>query len=499
MEIPLRDPRFWIIQLLVLGIDIGHVLLESHDLLVGESELYLLSVSLVLIPVIYAGLGFGLRGAVPTALWAFVLSIPEISHHNQTTRTGILIQFGIITAIAIIVAVRVERERASARSTEQTNQRLSRLNATASAVANSLDLDQVLRGTLRASLDPLKRQVGWIRVAQSRGMPASTLLKASQGEPPAQLDQLQESLTLAACRTGIEQRDDPDGIAVHTVVTPLTVEGQTVGAIGISQPADRILPDEFPVLGAIANQLGVALNNIRNHASTRAALAELSVAKGNLEIYIELATEAQEEERKRLSRELHDDILQSLVVVKAQIGSVTAHELPTGTHSRLLGVQEILASTVDNVRRYCRALRPSLLDDLGLVDAIDWLVADLASRSDIVVELGVNGPRRRLGSRDELLIFRVVQEALHNIERHAEATHARVGLDFGGELLTVSVADNGKGLPSVGQPGSHHSDTGLGLRGIDERTKLLKGSLAIESQRGRGTRISLLVPLHGAI
>ena len=338
--IPFRDHRFWIIQLLVLAIDVSHIFLEETGILIKDSELYILSVSPFLVPVVYGALNFGRRGAIPTAAWALLLWVPEINSHNSTTQLGILIQFGIIGVIATIVANRVDRENTAARVAKE------------------------------ASLRLLK-------------------------------------------------------------------------------------------------------------------------AKENLEIYIELATEAQEEERKRLSRELHDDTLQSLVVATTEIGAVIASDNANGAHSRLLRVQETLAATIVSVRRYCRNLRPSLLDDLGLIDAIDWLASDLESRVGISIVLDVSGERRRLDARDELLIFRVVQEALHNVERHSGATQVHLGLNFNQETLAVSIADNGQGMSSFGPP----METGLGLRGMDERTKLLKGSLIIESQPGRGTKIVLLVPI----
>ncbi|MFZ2227121.1 MAG: sensor histidine kinase [Candidatus Nanopelagicaceae bacterium] len=337
--IPIRDHRFWIIQALVLAIDVSHIILEKSGLLVTDSELYILSVSPFLLPVVYAGLNFGRKGASPTFAWALLLWIPEIISHQSTTRLGIIVQFGIIGVIAMIVANRVERE---------------------------------------------------------------------------------------------------------------------------------------------------------NHAAEQAreANAKLLKAKENLEIYIGLATEAQEKERKRLSRELHDDTLQSLATAITEIGMVTSSENLVGAENRLLRVQEILSSTMSSVRRFCRDLRPSLLDDLGLIDAIEWLVSDLQNRSGMLVTLEVLGERQRLDERLELPIFRVVQEALHNVEHHAKATQTDVGINFDHGNLVVSIADNGQGMSAFGPP----TETGLGLRGMDERTKLLKGSLIIESKPGRGTKITLLVP-----
>lgn len=337
--IPFRDHRFWVIQTLVLAVDVSHILLEKIGLLVTDSELYILSVSPFLIPVVYAALNFGRKGAAPTFAWALLLWIPEMNSHQSITRLGILIQFGIIGVIAMIVANRVERENHAAADAHEANLRLQK-------------------------------------------------------------------------------------------------------------------------------------------------------AKENLEIYIELASEAQEKERKRLSRELHDDTLQSLATAITEIGMVTSNENLSGAGDRLLRVQEILSSTMSSVRRFCRDLRPSLLDDLGLIDAIEWLVSDLQTRSGIVVDLEVHGPRQRLDERLELPIFRVVQEALHNVEHHAKATQVNVDINFNSGNLVVSVADNGQGMSPLGPP----TETGLGLRGMDERTKLLKGSLIIESNPGRGTKITLIVP-----
>jgi signal transduction histidine kinase len=492
--VPVRDPRFWIIQVLVLAIDVAHTLLEDQELLVGDSELYLLSVSVFLIPVVYAGLSFGLRGAIPTTLLALILSIPEISHHDATVRSGIIIQFAVVMAIAVIVGLRVDREQAAAQALEQANRQLSRLNATASAVAGSLDLDQVLHDTLRAELDPRRQQVAWIRLTGDDTLPVRTTIEAVGIDVPGELAAVQEDLTSEACRTGELQRETaPDGGA-RSVVAPLKSEGRTVGAIGLSQASAAISPDEFQVHTAVANQLSVALDNIGNHQRSAEALLSLKAAKENLEIYVKLATEAQEEERKRLSRELHDDILQSLVVAKGQIESAGSVDEADLARHRLTSAQHVLEDAIVDLRRYCRALRPSLLDDLGLVDAVDWLVGDLRSRTGLSVEFESVGTAHRLSSRDELLIFRIVQEALHNVERHAHATEVHVLLTYSDGSLTARVRDNGCGMEDGERRGAS-DQAGLGLRGMDERTKLLAGRLTVLSRVGLGTDLTIDVPL----
>ena len=496
LGVPVRDRRFWVIQALLLAIDTSHTLLEEAGLLVSDSELYLLSVSVFLIPIVYAGFSFGLRGAVPTVLWAVVLSIPEISEHDRITRFGIFTQFAIVMAIAVIVAVRVDREKAAAQASEDVNRQLSRLNATASAVAGSLDLDHVVRRTLRAELDPKKEQVVWIRLNRTADFAERTDIDASGVDVPAELNQTQDELTAAVCRDGQLESDDPTRAAAHTVVAALKSEDRILGAIGLSRPKETISPDDYQVLTAIGNQLSVALNNISNHQRVREALTSLQAVTRNLQTYIELATEAQEEERKRLSRELHDDILQSLVVAKAQIESAGSHEDPEQFRSRLRSAQEVLGEAIVNVRRYCHDLRPSLLDDLGLADAIDWLVGDLRARTGLEVDLTASGTARRLSRRDELLIFRIVQEALHNVERYSKATRVRVSLAYAEDTLAVCVSDNGRGMRrGPGQTGRDLPDPGLGLRGMHERTKLLRGTLTLGNPAGGGTELTLRVPL----
>ncbi len=478
----------------MLSIVATHLLLEREPHLAAESQFYLLSVSILLAPVVYAGMRFGVRGALPTTIWALMLSAPEIYGHRTETRVGILVQFAIVFMIAFIVGLRTDRERAAAGATERANARLSRINATASAVTHSLDLDRVLNETLRAKLDRSTRQVTWIRLLPGRDSPEVTVIAASQVAVPSELEPVQSALTSAACVSGQVERVSVPGLAARSAAAPLISDGTVVGALGVTYLNEPIPPDEYRVLEAVATQLGTALSNIRHHASTREALVALSIANEDLETYIELATEAQEEERKRLSRELHDDTMQSLVLTLAQIDTAMTSDLPDEARAGLASAQGILAETLDNVRRFCRDLRPSLIDDLGLVDAVDWLVSDLQSRVGTTIALDVHEPRSRLSSRDELLVFRIVQEALHNVERHARATRVQVALHFLGDRLVAEVADNGRGSISIGQPDTR-PDHGLGLRGMYERTKLLRGALLIESRPGEGTTVRLSVPV----
>lgn len=499
LSLPFRDPRFWIIQALILGIDLGHAALEDRGVLVASSSLYLPVSSLVLIPLVYAAVTYGLRGAVPTSLWVLLLTAPElIEFHTWRTSQGTLSVLSIETALTILIAFRVDRERTATTRAEEAGQRLARLNATAAAVADSLDLTNVLEATLRASVNPGQDQVAWVRILPSLNLKEQALIWSSRRGRDVAFTDSQLELAALALTSGVDQTALAPSGQLRTAVTVLRAGDDVVGTFGIAAVVNDIAPTELPVVRAIANQLGVAINNIRNYTAVEAGSVELRAANERLESYVRLATQAQEEERKRLSRELHDDTLQALVAAKGQIGSVAAEVTPSALSQRLDAVQTILATTVDNVRRYSRDLRPSLLDDLGLIDAIDWLVEDLDARSQITARLDLHGEPVRLTDHHELIIFRVAQEALRNTERHSAATDVVVTLRFGLDQLSVAIEDNGLGFVVDRRRQPHDECGGLGLLGMQERTKLLAGTLTISSETGAGTTIDLTVPLARA-
>lgn len=233
--------------------------------------------------------------------------------------------------------------------------------------------------------------------------------------------------------------------------------------------------------------------DVETEARERAQAANTRLARvhSTLEEYVRLATDAQEEERKRLARELHDDTIQTLVIAKAELDAVaTEVPVPDAAATRLKKVEARLAGAIDGVRRFSRDLRPSLLDDLGLVHAIDSLVADLSARTGIQAQLRTTGSPRRLRPNEEVALFRILQEALHNVERHSEASRARVHIHFD-DSIRATVTDNGKGLDMrKAAPGDDRS-TRLGLRGMRERAKLAGAELSISSRARTGTRVAV--------
>jgi signal transduction histidine kinase len=206
--------------------------------------------------------------------------------------------------------------------------------------------------------------------------------------------------------------------------------------------------------------------------------------------------QAQEQERQTIARELHDEVGQVLTAVKFELGLAQRALEARGVESAPLGdAQAITATAIRAVRDLTYLLHPAALDDLGLGPAVEALLNGLARRHDVRVSLSQFGMARRLESTTEVAAYRIVQEALTNVARHARATACEVELRCSDEMLTLLVSDDGVGFAAGDEPpGSSH----LGLRGIRERAAALGGTFEVTSRPGRGTRIRVELPLAPA-
>jgi PAS domain S-box-containing protein len=207
---------------------------------------------------------------------------------------------------------------------------------------------------------------------------------------------------------------------------------------------------------------------------------------------------AQEEERKRIARDLHDDTAQALIALSRRIDMVRDEllESPEAAARKLDDLKELTDQTLGSVRRFSRDLRPSVLDDLGLVPALEWLVFETASRHEIATQLKAHGDQRRLPPEVELACFRIAQEALNNTVKHSGATAASIDLQFTPNWLRLSISDNGKGFESPPAIAELTGRGRMGVMGMHERASLLGGSLSLRTSPGEGARIAVSIPLN---
>jgi signal transduction histidine kinase len=196
---------------------------------------------------------------------------------------------------------------------------------------------------------------------------------------------------------------------------------------------------------------------------------------------------AQEEERKHLSRELHDHVAQVLTGLRMELGRV---ERTTGVGPAIGECKRLVDDLFQTVRNLALGLRPSMLDDFGLRAALEWLARDFMSRSAIKIDLSTEGDVESLPEKHRTCVYRVVQEAMTNVVRHAHATNVRVAVAALGGQLRVTIADDGIGIDPA------RRRAGLGLRGIEERAKELGGTMTIGREGKHGTMLAVVLPLR---
>src|SRR5713226_950247 len=232
-------------------------------------------------------------------------------------------------------------------------------------------------------------------------------------------------------------------------------------------------------------------------------LQDLSSARrrqDELRDYASLITRVQEEERRRLARELHDDTAQALIALSLGLNglerAIGIRGLPEKDVRWLSNLQNLADTTLEGVRRACRDLRPSVLDDLGLRAALEWLSDSSAARGTPCSFI-CTGSLQPTPPESEIAIFRIVQEALSNIWRHAHATQASIKLCYSPYHVHITVSDNGRGFVMNQQPldPDRYSQSGLGLLGMRERATLIGAQLSIISAPGKGCTMTLSLPL----
>lgn len=275
----------------------------------------------------------------------------------------------------------------------------------------------------------------------------------------------------------------------------------------IEEPIPRLGADEVGSLGESLEIMRRALEDSMTRITQANQLLEARVAERTrelerLNVELRLKDElrgkllrktitAQEEERKRIARELHDETCQTLTVLGMQLEAAASAADPSG---KLAEAKAMSKRTLEEVHRLIFDLRPSMLDDLGLVPALRWFAKRRLEPKGIAVRFELDEVERRLPPEVETTVFRAVQEVLTNVERHAEADSVLVELSIDDDRLEIRVEDDGRGFDPRDVETSE-SGRGLGLMGLRERMELLGGSATIDAAPDAGTRVTLTVPL----
>ena len=393
----------------------------------------------------------------------------------------------------------ITERKAKERELRLRNRELAALNAVAAALSEPFSPDFLQRG-LREALQALELNIGWVTLISADG---TSEIVARQGletlsltsEFPgcicgevfhsgrAALVDVNEQCTLRAAFQKQKLR--------HATV-PLRARGGTLGvlsaAFDASQPFDE---HNLRLLSAIGGQMGIALENarlweeLRQKEQLRSELLARSLA-------------AQEGERQRIARELHDATGQSLNAML--FGLKAAETALTSDLGQARSIIERLKSAASDTVRELQGiiydLRPSLLDDLGLLPALRWYAETRLEENGIRVAWHVTGVERRLPAEVETALFRIAQEAMTNIVKYARAHQVQIEFTFKARQVALQISDDGQGFDLQGVLAGRLQDgRGLGLLGMRERAELLGGRLEVQTEAGRGTRIRVQLSL----
>lgn len=455
---PIRRVEFWIVQVLVLVIAAGHSYIElAHGVHLGPVEF--LPVSLYLLPVLYSALTFGLRGSVPTAFWCAVLTLPNtLFYHHGAEQLAELWQAGLVVVVGFYAGWRADRERQLRHEAER-RERERQVS------------EEKYRGLFESAADAILLVDGGGRVQEANAAAATLLNVSPDAIRGRRLGELAPP-DLAECL----QAESPE-----RVVGPLDVDG-----------GGRTVWIE-PVCLDLRTSPGGERRLIQLRDVT------MQVARQQmLESYARQTIDAREAERRRVARELHDGPLQSLMLLWQALDRL--EQAPGDSDGRSLAEARRTAESVaDELRRFSRDLRPSVLDDLGLTAALKAEASGLEQRSGVSVSFRHSGMDRRVPPEIELALLRIGQEALRNVERHAHARNVSVRLTHGASEVHLVVTDDGRGLQPVLPAATELLASGkLGIVGMQERARLVGATCAIRQGTRRGTTIEVIAPLRPA-
>lgn len=374
-----------------------------------------------------------------------------------------------------------------------------RLNEIANEITSELELDSILQKVLQIAEDLVEADGGLIALFDQktkliRYSYIHNLPESLRGVTATEEEGLAMEVMSSGQPSVVEDYQEyPRAISAFvsagvksSVAVPIVSGDRSFGTLALVSLGEpqAFSERDVAILKGIGRQAGIAVENARLYE--------------NLRFYVQRITRAQEEERKRVARELHDETVQMLVVISRRLDklSVLAEQLPEDAVEDLRMLQDLLRKTLRDVRRFVHNLRPSILDHLGLLATLRGLASDLEERDGIETEVTVTGEPRRLMPEEELILFRIAQETLNNVRRHARASRVFIQLDFGASDVHMLIKDDGRGFKVPDRIDDLMVTDKLGLVGMYERARIINGILTLRSTPGQGTVVELEAPVH---
>jgi len=418
---------------------------------------------LYLAPIVWAGFLFGWRGAVLTSTVALGCMLPRAIFISPSPLDAIL-ETSAVFILGNVLAIAFE-------SLRRERQRRTELEVTQHELAAS---EQRYRALFENAHDAI-----WVQDMDGSILAANEAAARLTGYAV-------DDLTSMNVKDFLSQ----EGLDLARIIRHQLFQGETLqGAYDQS----IIRKDKTEALLRLSSNLlrqdgePVVIQHIARDVTEEKRLHE------NLRFYLHQVTRAQEEERKRISLELHDETIQALVVLSRQLDELASNDKNISEENRLRleELRQQTNNTMQGVRRLSQDLRPAALDRLGLLAALERLAADTSEYSGIATSISVVGREHRLDEEVELVLFRITQEALRNVWRHSQATKAEIMVQFDEDRTRITIKDNGKGFHIPKLMGDLAKYGKLGLAGMEERARLVGGTLKVQSQPCIGTTLTV--------
>jgi len=404
-------------------------------------------------------------------------------------------------------AMTAELERSHAELLRRLSE-LSALDAAATAIGAGQRLDDLLQATLEKILHIMDLRAGWIFL-NAQPTPAFRLVAQAGLSTAFASEEASRDLGECICARVLQEgralivhdicaecrRLDPgliraEGLVTHASV-PLLCGGRVLGVMNVASAHSReFTPDDMTLLNAVGRQLGIAVENAR-------LWEEVKEKEALRQQFLERVIAAQEAERQRLARELHDEAGQTLTALSLGLRRLQDDpRLPAAAQDLAQELKAQVAALSTELHRLAVELRPSALDRVGLIGALEQYAQEFAQRYGLKVQFESGLPASvHLPAEIETSLYRIVQEALTNVARHAQAQSVSVLLQMCEEQIVVTIEDDGKGF----DPAQAQKNGRLGLFGMRERAAMLGGSLNIESAPGEGTTVFVKVPCGASL
>jgi PAS domain S-box-containing protein len=469
----LRQPSFWLIVAVLALISVPYYAETiQHPNFINNitADLGLTRHAferiLYLAPIVWAGFLFGWRGALTTSLVAVAIMLPRALFISDY-RTDALFETGAVFLIGNVLAV-------SFASLRREREYRTRLELAQRELRSS---EQRYRQLFENAHDAI-----WIHDLDGNFITANQATQQLTGYSAEELGHMNVKSFLS---------EESLDLAHH--IREALLENRPV-----EQPYEQSIlrRDGDQAFLQIATSLVLDKGKPVAFQHIARDITEQKTMNQNLRFYLQQATRAQEEERKRISHELHDDTIQALVVLSRQLDALatSGKGLSDESKQRLEELWQQTNNIVQGVRRLSQDLRPAAIDRLGLLPALEWLASEVTKYSGVSTKVQMVGKEHRLPEEVAIALFRITQEAMRNVWRHSGAKHAEIIVEFEDKKARITVSDDGKGFKLPEKVGDLARNGKLGLTGMQERAQLVGGTLTVKSAPGQGTTITVEAP-----